>query len=84
MDSKALKAWRERNGLNQDQLAEMLGVHKITLCRWETNFSPIPNFLDLALAELDRRLAIESEGGKIKSRKEVKTNGSKDKRKKAR
>lgn len=59
-----MKEWREKNGITQDRLAELLGVHKITLCRWETGFSPIPNFLVLALAELERRLSKKTTGSK--------------------
>jgi DNA-binding XRE family transcriptional regulator len=74
MDPVDLKKWRERNGTTQKQLAGSLGVNKITLCRWETGFSPIPNFLPLALAELERQLIV--------NRKEVKRDGSKNSRKK--
>jgi transcriptional regulator with XRE-family HTH domain len=84
MDSKELIKWCEKSGLTQRQLAKILGIHEVTLSRWIIGFSPIPNYLELALAELSRRLDLESEGGKTNSGKEVRTDGSKDKRKKAR
>src|SRR5262245_57140620 len=30
-----LRAWRERLGLTQAEAAELLGVHAVTLARWE-------------------------------------------------
>ncbi len=69
-----MKEWRERNGVTQQQLAELLVVYNVTISRWETGFSPIPNYRDLALAELERRLSKKTMGSKTsKNRREVKT-----------
>jgi len=64
MDPMGLKKWRERNGVTQEQLAKLLVVNYVTISRWETGFSPIPNFLGLALAELERRLSKKTTGSK--------------------
>lgn len=77
-----LKKWRDRNGLSQATLGELLKVHPVSVARWETGFHPIPAFLEMALAELERRLAAEPRPKKTLKRKEVAKNGSKDPRKK--
>jgi transcriptional regulator with XRE-family HTH domain len=37
-----LKAFRERSGLNQQQLGGLVGVPKGTITRWEAHTSPVP------------------------------------------
>lgn len=37
MDGSAIKALRARLNLTQAQLAQLLGVHPITVSRWENN-----------------------------------------------
>ena len=54
-----LKAWREAHGLTQSQLARLLGVESVTISRWERGAvrrGAPGELLELALAELDRRL----------------------------
>jgi DNA-binding XRE family transcriptional regulator len=53
MNRLELRAWREQRDLTQMQLAEILGVDRITLYRWESGASTVPPFLALALAHLD-------------------------------
>jgi transcriptional regulator with XRE-family HTH domain len=76
MTIEELKEWRKRNQVTQKQLAEMLKTTTVSIGRWETGIHPIPSFLDLALAELERRLTA--------NRKEVTRDGSKNPRKKTR
>jgi transcriptional regulator with XRE-family HTH domain len=57
-----LKEWREARNLTQSQLARLLGVETLTVSRWErgaTKRQAPGNLLELALAEVDRRLATE-------------------------
>jgi transcriptional regulator with XRE-family HTH domain len=58
-----LKAWREKHGYTQITLAQALGVHEMTVSRWERGFTDIPPFLRLALERLECK-----KGGESKSR----------------
>lgn len=49
-----LKAWRERMGWSQPRLAEALGVHPMTVSKWERGESEWQPFLPLALEQLER------------------------------
>ena len=51
-----LRTWRALQGLTLKQLAEALGVHWITVQRWETGVLSVPPYLHLALRELERQL----------------------------
>lgn len=64
-------AWRKRNGYTQAMLAKALGVHLMTVSKWERGIhrKEMPPFLALALR------ALELEGGderlrETKTRKE--------------
>lgn len=48
-----LTAERERMGLTQARLAELLGIHARTVSSWEQGRQAIPPFLRLALQALD-------------------------------
>lgn len=48
-------------GQTQQGLADMLGVARNTVARWEIDKAPIPSYLHLALAELTRRIREEKE-----------------------
>jgi transcriptional regulator with XRE-family HTH domain len=54
MTGSELKAWRERQHMNQTQLAGLLGIHYATIWRWETGARDIPPYLALALETLER------------------------------
>jgi len=59
-----LRAWRQRRGLTQSRLARLLGVEVFTVSRWERGATKrlAPGLLlELALAELDRRLLDEDQ-----------------------
>ena len=38
-----LAEWRKRNKKTQRQVAEILGVHQITVARWETEKGKVPD-----------------------------------------
>jgi DNA-binding transcriptional regulator YiaG len=60
-----LKRTRERLRLTQAQLATELGVHQVTVARWETGVHRIPG----AVALLVRRLAADAgRGGQSRKR----------------
>jgi DNA-binding XRE family transcriptional regulator len=51
-----LQDWRKIRGLQQDDLATMLGVTQAAVSYWESGSYPIPAWLALALETVDRRL----------------------------
>jgi transcriptional regulator with XRE-family HTH domain len=57
MTAAQLKKQRQQIGLSQRKLAEALGVTIRTLSRWECNAVAPPPYVELALAELKRRLS---------------------------
>lgn len=53
MDREQLIDARKRLGLTQRQLAEALGLHHMTIVKWERDQRRMPGrWLDLALAQL--------------------------------
>jgi transcriptional regulator with XRE-family HTH domain len=70
-----LKAWRKKNQVTQQQLAELLNTTNISVARWETGVHPVPPFLELALLELERRLTVNPLPKKFRKGKGVKKNG---------
>lgn len=56
MKGEELKKIREDAGLKQPEFAERLGVHSVTLSRFERDRQPIPLTVELAICELKRRL----------------------------
>jgi transcriptional regulator with XRE-family HTH domain len=57
MTPATLRAWRHAHGWTQDHLARALGVHRATLLRWEAGQTKPPEFLGLALRELEGETA---------------------------
>lgn len=53
MDREELREWRKRNRFTQVDLAKALGVHPMTVSKWETEAREIPPFLSLALTALE-------------------------------
>jgi transcriptional regulator with XRE-family HTH domain len=56
MTADQLQAWRKKFGYSQGELAKALGVHAVTVARWEAQMREIPPFLDLALETIERRI----------------------------
>lgn len=54
-----LQAIREAAGLTQVEFAERLGVHPVTLSKFERDREPITKTVDLAIHELGRRLGVD-------------------------
>lgn len=49
MNATELVKKRKAAGLTQAQLAEALGVHQVTVARYETGVWPITSWMDLAI-----------------------------------
>lgn len=56
MNGEQLAQWRTYHQLTQVQLAQCLGVHPITVAKWETGARGIPPHLGLALETVQREL----------------------------
>jgi transcriptional regulator with XRE-family HTH domain len=52
--SEELKVWRKTYDLSQDELAEALGVHRLTVSKWERGVHQIPTSLPLTLESVAR------------------------------
>jgi transcriptional regulator with XRE-family HTH domain len=55
MKGKELKAWRIRSKMTQQALADALGVHRVTVAKWEAGMNEIPHYLHLALKGLEKK-----------------------------
>lgn len=51
-----LRAWRAAHDLSQPALAALLGIHEMTLSRWERGEREIPPYLHLALRSVAQDL----------------------------
>ena len=49
MTARQLQRLRTRLGWSQDRLAEALGVHKMTISKWERDAQPIPEMAAIAV-----------------------------------
>lgn len=56
MNGTQLQLWRNYHMLTQAQLARMLGVHEVTVARWECGMRRIPSHLGLSLETIQREL----------------------------
>jgi transcriptional regulator with XRE-family HTH domain len=54
MTGNELREWRRDRVLDQQDLADLLGVHLQTVSKWERNVQTIPPFLELALRTVER------------------------------
>jgi transcriptional regulator with XRE-family HTH domain len=74
MNPQDLIYWRELNGYTQVTLAKALGVHPMTVSKWERSVhrAEIPPFLALALRALECERKEEKKGKREKkTKKEV-------------
>ena len=68
-----LRTWREKHGYTQVQLAQALGVHEMTVSKWErgvTRKDKIPPFLRLALERLECKKGVTRRQGTRKRKGE--------------
>lgn len=57
MTGTDLKAWRQRVGLTQQQLADRIGYERTIIWRWESSDRPVPPWMELALRTIEHDLA---------------------------
>lgn len=55
MTGQELQKWRIDNKLTQQALADVLGIHRVTVAKWEIGMEPIPKYITLALAGLKKQ-----------------------------
>jgi DNA-binding XRE family transcriptional regulator len=55
MTPDQLRAWRNNHSMTQQELADLLGVTKTCVYRWEAGLRKIPPFLHLALECVERK-----------------------------
>ncbi len=65
MTGKELKSWRYQWKVTQENLSRMLGVHRVTIAKWEAGDRGIPPFLHLAIEALENRIKKENNHGSI-------------------
>ena len=53
-----LRVWRTEHHLSQGALGDLLGVHWLTVQRWEAGQRAVPPFLKLALERLEQTLEV--------------------------
>jgi transcriptional regulator with XRE-family HTH domain len=51
-----LKSWRLRLGLTQESAADLLGVHRVTVARWESGACAMPKLLGMACLNYESML----------------------------
>jgi DNA-binding transcriptional regulator YiaG len=73
MNPQDLIEWRKRNEYTQVKLAEALGVHPMTVSKWERSVhrKEIPSFLHLALDALECKAKEVKKVKGTKTKKEV-------------
>jgi DNA-binding transcriptional regulator YiaG len=52
MNADELARWRHTYGVSQKTLSQYLGIHSMTVSRWEQGGAQIPPYLPLALDAL--------------------------------
>ncbi len=70
MEPSELTQWRKKQGYTQQELAELLGVARMTVVRWEKAMREIPSFLHLALEALEKRGGGKKTKGKRQGKSE--------------
>ena len=51
-----LKAWRLRLGLTQESAAELLGVHRVTIARWESGACAMTKLIGMACLNYEQMI----------------------------
>ena len=56
MTKEELIKWRKKQNLRQEDLADLLGIARVSVTRWENGTRQIPSFLHWALESIARHL----------------------------
>jgi len=80
MTREELINWRKKHSLRQEDLAQVLGIARVSVTRWENGTRKIPPFLHWALESISRHLKGGGKGSaqttqRKPKRKEVKKHG---------
>lgn len=67
MEGAELTRIREAAGMKQPEFAELLGIHSVSLSRFERERESISRTVELAIYELARRLKVDDALPPIKS-----------------
>lgn len=59
MDRDAIRRWRAEHGISQARLAQVLHVGARSVFAWESGERKVPRWLELALPEVERRVAAQ-------------------------
>ncbi len=54
MDAKTVRRIRKKLGLSQAKLAARLGVHPLTVSKWERGVHPVPPMAERLLKQLEQ------------------------------
>lgn len=49
MTGNELKVWQIEHGMNREELAKLLDVHKATITNWRRGFTKVPLMAELAM-----------------------------------
>jgi DNA-binding XRE family transcriptional regulator len=63
MNAEELKNWRQQWRVTQGTLGGLLGVHRVTIAKWEAGDRGISPLLPLALEALENRLKEGKDNG---------------------
>ncbi len=78
MTREELLNWRKKHSLRQEDLAQLLGIARVSVTRWENGTRKIPPFLHWALESISSYLKGGEKGSTTQrkpKRKEVKKHG---------
>jgi DNA-binding XRE family transcriptional regulator len=66
MTANQLRDWRQEHGLSRKELAEILGVHWMTVTAWEVGKQDPPKYLSFALRGIEVEIFTEKAPTKLK------------------
>jgi transcriptional regulator with XRE-family HTH domain len=62
-----LRRFRAKHKLRQEDLAQLLGISRLAIARWETSTRSVPPYMNLTLEGLAARLPLRKRGVRVVS-----------------